>query len=117
MLRTYGKNSLGQWVTVQSDANDNDDMVWITTLIQCLKLTPGEDPFFAQYGIPAQESVVTQIFPDFWVAQIQSQFSQYFASLTVAKVQNSTTDNPATPTYKINILTHSGVAINQTIPT
>ena len=88
-MRTYGrvKNSDGSltWVEVQTDANGHDDYVWLTTLIQCLKLNIGESPFYASYGIPARQSVLQQIFPDFYVTQAQIQFSPYFSSLVVSK--------------------------------
>jgi hypothetical protein len=95
---------------VTTDANGFNDAVYITTLIQCLKLNLGESPFFANYGIPAQKSVMTQIFPDFYTYQTQAQFKQYFVSLTVQKV------NSPTPTYDINAVTHSGAIIGISIP-
>lgn len=94
------------WVEVVTDTNGYNDAVWITTLIQTLKLNLGESPFYANRGIPAQQSVITQIFPDFYVNQTQQQFAQYFASLIIAKEPA----NP-TPTYNVNIITHSGAKI------
>lgn len=114
-MRTYGRDSTGAWVVVETDANGNDDHVWITTLAQCLKLTPGESPFFANYGIPAQQTIATQVFPDYYVALMQSLFAQYFASLMITRRANSATDNPAAPTYDVNIVTHRGVSMTQTI--
>jgi len=109
-VRTWGRDSTGQWVEVTTDANGNNDAVYLTTLIQCLKLGLGESPFYANYGIPAQQSVLTQIFPDFYTYQTQSQFNQYFVSLTVQKVSSTT------PTYDINVVTHSGATISASIP-
>ena len=109
-MRTWGRNPAGQWVEVTTDANGNNDAVYLTTLIQCLKLGLGESPFYANYGIPAQQSVLTQIFPDFYTYQTQSQFNQYFVSLTVQKVSSPT------PTYDINVVTHSGATISASIP-
>ncbi len=115
-LRTYGriKNNDGStsWVEVTTDAQGNNDSVWLTTLIQCLKLFLGESPFNANYGIPAQRSVVTQIFPDFYVDQTQRQFSKYFASLIISKVIGTTT-----PTYDVNLVTNQGVKIVTQIAT
>lgn len=113
-MRTYGRVN-GKWVEVDSDASGNDDEVWITTLAQCLKLSPNESPFFANYGIPAQQSIVTQVFPDYYVALMQGLFAKYFASLSVSKVAYSATANPATPTYNVNVVTNSGVIINHKI--
>lgn len=101
-MRTWGRDRDGKWVEVSTDANGFDDAVWITTLIQCLLLNLGESPFYANYGIPAHPSVVTQVFPDFYVARTQQQFASRFASLVIAKQQS------ATPTYRINVTTHQG---------
>lgn len=116
-MRTYGRNANGAWVEVTTDANGNDDAIWLTTLAQALLLTPGESPFFANYGIPAQQSVVTQMFPDYYVAVMQSLFSQYFASLTITKESSTALQNPPTPTYVVNVLTHSGASLTVPIPT
>lgn len=109
-MRTYGRirredGSL-YWVKVQTDANGLDDYVWLTTLAQCLKLILGESPFFANYGIPSQQAVLQQIFPDFDVSKTQAQFSAKFAVLIVAKVPDRQ------PIYRINIITNAGVKLN-----
>lgn len=110
-MRTYGRinqnpdGAGGQWVEVDPDPAGFDDPVWVTTLIQCLKLELGESPFFAQYGIPAQRSILTQVFPDFYVAQTQRQFSDYFGSLIVAKIAGRD------PHYRVNITTQQGTKI------
>jgi hypothetical protein len=116
-MRTYGRLKTGEWVEVATDANGYDDFVWITSLAQALKLSPGESPFFADVGIPAQKSVVTQIFPDYYVALMQSRYAQYFTSLTIAKVPQPITANPANPSYEINIVTNRGLVINQIVAT
>lgn len=85
-------------MTVEGD----DARVWLTTICQALKLGRGESPFWANYGIPAQQSVVTQVFPDYYMAQTQQQFSPYFLSLTLAKIPGRT------PTYQINATTPQG---------
>lgn len=108
-MRTYGRIS-GVWTEVQTDAEGFNDYVWLTTLIQCLKLSPGESPFYANYGIPAQQSVIQQIFPDYYVNLTQTQFSGNFASLIVAKVDGRE------PVYNINVTTHQGVTMAASIP-
>lgn len=113
-LRTYGRvyNADGtyQWTVITTDSNGFSDEVWITTLIQVLKLNLGESPFYGQYGIPAQQSVIQQVFPDWYVGQTQNQFSQYFASLQISKISSPT------PTYSINIITNVGSKIAAQIP-
>jgi hypothetical protein len=93
------------WMVVTTDPGGFDDYVWINTLIQCLKLGVGESPFYAQYGIPAQQSVIQQVFPDFYVARTQAQFSRYFASLIIAKLANTE------PEYNVNITTNQGARV------
>lgn len=110
-MRTYGRFN-GAWEEVTTDANGYNDNVWITTLCQSLKLALGESPFFANYGIPAQQSVMTQIFPDFYVSQTQTQFSPYFASLTITRVQGS-----FPPVYNAKAICHSGAILETEVPT
>ena len=107
-MRTYGKIN-GVWSKVETDANNHDDYVWITTLINNLKLVLGEAPKFAKNGIPVQDSLVTQVFPDYYVAQIQQQFAPHFFSLKIYKTQSKT------PTYNIDLITSKGTAINQIV--
>lgn len=104
-MRTYGRNSDGQWVLVQTDSAGYDDAVWLTTLVQCLKLAPEESPFYSQYGIPAVASVVQQVLPTFYVNQIQSFFAPHFTSLQITLTQNDP------PIYTISAITKSGSKI------
>ena len=113
-MRTYGRifpaNGPPQWVKVETDANGHDDYVWITTLLQVLALNLGESPFYGDWGIPAEQSVIQQIFPDYYVTLIQQRFAPYFASLTIAKV------NSPKPVYNINIVTNAGVKRAMSVP-
>lgn len=93
------------WVEVQTTPEGFDDLVWVTSLIQVLKLNLNESPFYAQFGIPAHQSVVQQVFPDFYVALTQQKYAPHFASLIISK-QN----NPS-PTYRVDITTHQGVRV------
>lgn len=108
-MRTFGRitNDQGNlvWVEVVTDSNGYNDAVMITTLIQTLKLNLGESPFFANFGIPAKNSVFQQIPPDFFVSRTQGQFARFFASLVVAK------RNFPEPTYQVNITTQQGSKI------
>jgi hypothetical protein len=97
------------WVQVSTDANGFNDAVRIIQLVQVLQLSLGESPLYANYGIPARQSVLTQVFPDFYTVQTQQQFAQYFVSLTVKKL------NRPTPTYDINVVTHTGAVVNLSI--
>lgn len=104
-MRTYGRNSEGQWVLVETDDNGFNDSVYLTTLIQNLKLAQQESPFYANNGIPANGSVIQQILPTYYVNRIQQQFSQYFSSLQIAMVS----DDP--PIYNISAITNAGSKI------
>lgn len=104
-MRTYGRDESGKWLKVETDSNGFNDSVYLTTLIQNLKLAPQESPFFAENGIPANGSVIQQILPTFYVNRIQQQFSQYFSSLQIALAES---DPPA---YTISAITNSGSKI------
>jgi hypothetical protein len=117
-MRTYGRIALGkaedgttirQWVKVETDANGFNDMVNLTTLAQALLLNINESPFFADWGIPARDSVMQQIHPNFYVGLMQQRFSKMFASIVVAH------RNDPIPTYDINVVTHQGVRLNASI--
>ncbi|SAK53647.1 hypothetical protein AWB78_01346 [Caballeronia calidae] len=115
-MRTWGRvwdeEGDATWVLVQTDANGYNDNVYLTALCQVLKLNLGESPFYANYGIPAQQTVITQVFPDFYVMQVQQQFASYFASLTIMRVQNV-----SSPTYNVTVVTHSGAILTRTVAT
>jgi hypothetical protein len=108
--RTYGRianeDGTKTWVLVETDANGMNDNVSLTTLAQTLKLNLGESPFHADYGIPAYQTIVTQVMPDFYVMKTQTQFSSYFASLTITRVQGS-----LPPVYQVNAVCHSGALL------
>jgi len=105
-MRTYGVDPNTQkWVEVQETS-----YVWLATLAQTLRLNQGESPFYANYGIPAQNSVNTQIPPDLAVNRTQTQFAPYFASLTVLKQQNT-----VNPTYNVNAVFQNGTIISTTV--
>lgn len=95
-----------RWVVVESE-NGFDDNVWLTTLCQVLLLNLNESPFYSNFGIPAKQSVLQQVAPDFWVAFTQQNFSQYFASLIVTREVGT-----REPTYIINVITNQGNKLN-----
>lgn len=124
-MRTYGRanvldgngrpifvngRAVKRWVEVDTDANGYDDNVWLTTLCQVLLLNLNESPFYANWGIPARQSVLQQVPPDFWVTFTQQNFSQYFASLIIAR---EPINDP--PTYRINVITQQGAKLNFTL--
>ncbi len=108
-MRTYGRTTdeFGNktWQVITTDANGFNDFVMIQTLINCLKLSPGESPFWANHGVPAQQSVTTQVFPDYYLWITQQQFAKYFNSLSIKRISN------ATPTYEVDIMTNQGAIV------
>lgn len=108
-MRTYGRDADGKWVLVVPDENGFNDSIYLTTLIQNLKLAPQESPFFANNGIPSQSSVIQQVLPTYYVDKLQRKFSQYFSSLQIALVS----DDP--PVYNISAITNAGSKIITTV--
>ena len=103
--------SRGPWTEVATDPTTGlNDLLWVTTLCQTLLLNLGESPFFGNYGIPAYQTIVTQVWPDFYVAFTQQQFSQYFASLIISRRQSPF------PAYDVKITTHQGQKLNPVVP-
>lgn len=108
--RTYDDDGIPAWVKVQTADDGSNDLVYVTALIQTLKLNLNESPFYANYGLPYQQTIMTQIFPDFYVARTQQQYAQFFASLLISK--RSGTRNP---TYDVSITTHQGVKLKTSV--
>ena len=108
--RVYDELDNATWTAVETAPDGSNDYVYVTNLIQVLKLSRNESPFFSNYGIPGQVSVMTQSFPDFYMLETQRQFAKFFASLIVAKL-------PApTPRYNVSVTTNAGVQMNAQIP-
>ena len=114
--RQYSNDGTYVWASYETDANGYNDAVYITALCQVLQLNLGESPFWANYGIPAIDSITTQIFPDLSVYFIQQQYSQYFASLKITKVNATNDKGSPTPVYNVAIVTQQGAIINRDIP-
>lgn len=112
-MRTYGRitnsDETKSWVEVSTDANGFDDMVWLTTLCQVFKLNLNESPFYASYGLPAKDSIVQQVAPDYYMALTQQRFSIHFASLIVSRQKSFP------PTYLVSITTQQGVKLNTSV--
>jgi hypothetical protein len=110
MMRTWGRIN-GIWNEVTTDQNGYNDAVYLTTLCQVLRLNLGESPVYANYGIPAQQSVVTQVFPDYYAMITQGQFASAFPSLTIQR-----TPNTSPPTYAVNMTAHTGAILPALVP-
>lgn len=112
-MRTWGRltheDGRQEWVAVETSPSGDNTQVWLTTLIQTLKLSLGESPFYAQYGIPAQQSIVQQIYPDYYVNIVQQQFAQYFASLTIKRVPGR---DGKQDSYSVDVITSDGATFS-----
>jgi hypothetical protein len=108
-MRVYGRVTLRDgslaWQVVQTAANGDNSAVYLTWLIQCLKLNLNESPMFATWGIPAYQSVRQQIPPDVYVQLMQQRFAPYFASLIITR----TADSPVV--YQATVLTKYGAVL------
>ena len=114
--RTYDEYGVPTWVEVSTDANGYNDAVYLTALCQVLQGSPGESPFYANYGIPAQQSVLQQVPPDYYVAVTQRQFAPYFASLQVTKIMAVDNRKVPFPAYKVVAITNHGSILEQVVP-
>ena len=117
-MRIYGRTTnpttgVKTWVTVQTDVNGYNDAVNLTWLAQVLKLNTGESPFYGAWGIPQVQTIMTQIFPDYYVMKVQQQFSGMFAYIAIARA--SLTESA--PVYNVAVTTHAGSVINLSVPT
>jgi hypothetical protein len=98
------------WQIVQSDPVTGDDSwVRITQLCQTLLLNLGESPFYSSWGLPAKQTIVQQVQPDFYINRTQAQFAQYFANLAISKLASDP------PTYQIAATLFSGAKASVTV--
>lgn len=120
-MRVYGRvyDIFGNptWIVVETLPNGLNDYVYITALIQDLKLNLGESPFFGNDGIPAANSVIQQIAPDYYSALVQLKYSQFFMALSIVRDPNGLDrDGKPAPFYRVNITTHYGVTEEIQVP-
>jgi hypothetical protein len=113
-MRVYGRVSDGagglRWVVVSTASDGSNDMVYVTALAQVLQLSLNESPFWSSSGVPAQQSVLQQVAPDYYCAITQQAYAPYFASLQITRQTNPV------PTYVVNVITHSGTQISANVP-
>jgi hypothetical protein len=108
-MRVYVRLPIGTggtvWTTVTTAASGDNSAVYVVALLQVLALNLNESPFYATFGIPAQQSVLQQVPPDYYVALTQQIYAQFFASLVITR-----TNNP-TPTYNVAVITNYGAVL------
>lgn len=97
--RQHQPDGTRRWVAV--DRNQ----ATIAWLQNALLLQLGESPFWADWGIPVNKTLVSRIWPDYYMTLTQERFADYFASLTITQDPNPADDNP---TYRITALFPDG---------
>ena len=106
MMRIWGRpQGSAYWQAVETAPNGDNSYVYVTNLAQVILLNPGESPFFANYGLGGQASIISQIQPDLDMVRTARQFSPFFANLLLSKTSSSP------PTYRINVLTKTGAVV------
>lgn len=91
-------------------------MVWLTTLIQVIRLNLGESPFYSNYGIPAHSSVVSQLAPDYYMNFIQQKFAGYFMFLSIVSQQGVLDERGIpSPAYNVTCITQYGAYLSETV--
>ncbi|HSY77377.1 MAG TPA: hypothetical protein VK890_10995 [Bacteroidia bacterium] len=106
-----------KWVQINTDANGFNDMVYLTNMIQVIRLNLHESPFFSNWGIPAHVSVMTQIAPDYYMNLIQQRFAKYFTLLTITNLPNRfDSDGRPAPAYQYFVVTQYGAVLTGVIP-
>ena len=115
-MRVWGRitNADGSrtWVEVSTGPDGLNQEVFITWLAQVLQLNLGESPFWADWGIPQYQTIMTQLFPTYYVMETQMRFQGMFAGLQVVPVAGT-----VDPTYNVNVLTKAGATINLQVAT
>lgn len=86
--RQHQPDGTQQWKSVD---NKQASIAWLQN---ALLLQLGESHFWADWGLPVTQNIVTQIWPDYYVNLTQNRFSDYFASLRITHDSTSTEDNP-----------------------
>ncbi len=116
-MRTYGRlgqvnGQGGTWVEVTTSPDGDNSNVMLTALSQAIKLALNESPFWASNGIPAQQSVITQVFPDYYATKTQTFWAPNFASLAITRVPQS-----FPPVYNANVVCFNGAQLTLEIAT
>lgn len=97
--RQHQSDGTRRWVAASSN------QATIAWLQNALLLQLGESPFWADWGLPVTRTLVSQIWPDYYVNMTQQRFADYFASLLITHETDPPDDNPA---YRISAIFPDG---------
>jgi len=78
--RVYDVAQNGDIVTVTDPS-----LIWVTIVKHELQLRVGESPFFADAGIPAEDSIITQQEPDYHVNNVKRRYEAKFRRFDIVK--------------------------------
>lgn len=112
--RVFAEDGSWTWVQINTTPTGANGDVYAVTLVQCLKLNLGESPFYSNLGIPQQPTMISQVYPDYYMNYIQQYFAPNFASLTLSR-QTPQPGQP--PTYAMNAVYFDGSAPTNPLPT
>lgn len=107
--RRFATDGSRSWEAFETDSSGSDDYPNFIWLQQALLLRLNESPFYADWGIPVQQTLATSIYPDYYTAKTQQRFSQYFPSCSISRVSSMEVG------YSVNITTKTGVKVSQTL--
>ena len=102
--RVYDIADNGDIITITDPA-----MIWVTIVKHELMLRVGESPFFALNGIAAEDSIITQQEPDYYVNQVKSNYQSHFKSFVITKISGQPL------VYNIALTTLSGQTVTLTL--
>lgn len=97
--RVMGSDGKRTWQPVD---NDQGNIAWLQN---SLLLQLGESPFWADWGIPVQQTLVSRVWPDYYLNMTQQRFRDVFPTLQITRRDGG---NGADPVYDISIILNDG---------
>jgi hypothetical protein len=94
------------WVTLDTVTGASIDEIYVLWLVQSLKLNTLESPFWPGWGVPIWQAMQNTFYPDSSIAQLQANFAQYFAYLSITRL------NDPDPFYQVIVITKNGTYQN-----
>lgn len=88
------------------------DEIYVFWLIEVLRLILGESPFSADWGIPATETIATNIYPDYYVSIVKEKFAPYFQYLSIERLDHNV---DRAVVYKVEIIKLNGQSVSENI--
>lgn len=99
--RVMGSDGKRTWQPVD---NDQGNIAWLQN---ALLLQLGESPFWTDWGLPVSKTLVSQIWPDYYLNMTQQRFRDVFPTLQVTRQR---VDGQSDPVYSIRAILSDGTA-------